>query len=160
MLHAFANVPRKLDEEAIKAIQVASHSAQILHNHRAEMLAFLDACWNPRFGTQYGRPTFETSAPHNFRLIREQWGLKIVLWYADNTGRGLPGEGMHLNVSAKDPERVRQFAHEAARGLGHTWFGALHYEDGHSSAPGTACGKSVDHVVDALIEAAAEKPVA
>jgi len=160
MLHAFASVPRELDEEAIKAIQVASRSAQILHNRRDEMLAFLDACWDPIFGTRYGRPTFVTHAPHQFHLVREQWGLTIKLAYSDYSGHGFSSEGIRLSISSKDPERVRQFAYEAARDLGQEWCGALNYEDSHSSAPVSAFRKSVDHAIDALIFLANEKETA
>jgi len=159
MLHAFAAAPYRMDEGAIKCIWDAARSAHIVRNQRAEMLAFLDSCWDVRHGAEYGRPTFETSAPYDFRVIRKQWRMTVTLWYCDNSGIGSPKEGIHLTINSKDPEYVRRFAYQAAAHVGHDWCGSLHIEDNHSSAPEAAKHVSVDHAVDALIALAKEKAV-
>jgi len=158
MLHALTWNPVLPDEKCYVAMSVAARSAQILRNRRDEMLAFLDSFWNEQWGTAYGRPIFETSAPHQFSLVRHHWGLDIEVRHHDYTGTGLPSEGIHFDISSKDPERVRRFAYEAARDLEQKWFGSLH--DGNISFSGSDLNGSVDHAVDALIKLAKEKEAA
>ncbi len=120
------------------------------------MHAFLDSAWDPMFRALCN-PSFETSEPHRFRLVRQRWSVRITLSYSDNTGQGSPDERIHLTISSKDPEAVRKIARAAAEDHGQVWYGSLHSDDNHSIAPQTAFEKSVDEAVDALIALAAEE---
>lgn len=156
LLHAFARMPDRMDEPFVRAILEKSWEVNITRNQRDEMLAFLDSIWDPRFRS-LSNPTFATSEPHRFRLVRQRWAVKITLSYDDGSGLGSPREKIHLAISSKDPEAVRTFVKAAAEDHGQMWYGSLHYDDNHSPAPQTAFEKSVDEVVDALIELARQE---
>ncbi len=154
MLRAFAAGPHYCNEEAIKYIRKASRSAKIRHNRSDEMLTFLNPCWEMN-DHEFARLTFEATALCNFRLVREQRGMKVVLRYPDNALTGT----IQLIVSSQDPERVRQFADSAAWDVGEIWSGSLRYEDNGVFAPEDAIQVSIDHAMHILMEWAPVKSV-
>jgi len=163
MLRAFATNPHKLEEASFKAILDAAGTARIMHNRRDELLAFMDAQWDPSFCHHFN-PVFETHEPHHFCLLRQRWEVTITLAYWDKTGTGIMRKD-HMNdpidftIRAKDPEVVRRFAHSAAAGIvgEQQWTGVLHLDDncaiGHNQG-------SIDQVVDVLIQIANEEAAA
>jgi len=163
MLRAFATNPRKLAEASFQAILDAAGTAQILHNRRDELLAFLDSCWDPSFCHRFN-PVFETHEPHHFYLLRQRWEVTITLAYWDRTGTGIVRENrmndsIDLTIRAKNPEVVRKFAHLAAAAIvgEQKWTGALHLDN--NRATGNDQG-SIDQIIDALIQVANEEAAA
>jgi hypothetical protein len=156
---AFAARPHRLVEPFVLAIQQGAGRAQIRHNRNDELLAFLNSAWRREFCTMMN-PIFETSEPHEFRLIRRQWGVTVILSYNDFTGQGLSSEGIHLTIKGTDPEAVRQFGYLASKSVGQVaWIGSLHlggqFNQSITPAPGVLM--SVDHAVEGLIRLAAER---